>query len=896
MSIQPVDDHDLPEVRGADALAVRASANDKRAELLRTEIATRAQLATMKAEMERQRAEIEADFRQQESELIAHMRPMLAELDRMKQVIHTVDLYLGRSEEMLLIRDGEPAGCEEQIVVRQRVLAADEESLVLIDEGGVDARRMDRFIEWIASSIENTTRVLPEPKCVVCVVPSRQSRDYKDPWLNSAMGEANSQTHWLFRNGERLWVMTTDFTAGQVITPRLDEFTSFFESHDFRGNTTGTLTPGSDAWLKAEQAAGARKRHYMKVGMILQGVLDRTDVFAPLPEGGVNILSAAQAELQQVRFINELDMVLTDGRESFRSWQRRLNGQLQPGMRIVGAFDRYTGSFHEEYLPGDRWTRGYHPRLHPGNAEYPQTGTIYPIEGRNSRGELVIRYVRTEQIEKRDVPVPDQPGYVYPWAQVEAKNRASCVIRPDDRWVLPYDLATEADITYYLGHRDARKDYLHMVPIMRAALAAKQAERDAEAPFRQLLAGTLAAEHSMDLAEVDALLPEVVDRWKLGNRHHRALTGDTTHEAKALKGVRAEFAATRHARHGDGNDTAMQVARGTFGDRLLAVLAKRDGTYLAVARSAAVNNPFGAGWVDAQTITKTGITRPVTEWTTVQARTLSRTVTVWADEAWAAWKQADPAINLTGPELAEGIERLRNAAARQHPDLVVPAITTELTRDGKPARTITAVLHSPGVYKQWPAGTFLRWSRTSGGTVVWQQGGRGGVSRYGGSVSVDGVEYKGDGCFPWVEESNSYYSDVFRSRLAWIDADVFRAWMVDVDAHEDERRREQEAAHKVRLARSEWADRHRPLFEAHLREQAHYVFVEEFGTTAEDLFEHWLKNTFRGDPVRRVVNDLTGGNAWPGIAGKTVAEVSHGDVSPLIAGYRFPPLGEQDPR
>lgn len=891
MSVQPIGSADLPEVRGADAQAVRATANEKRAELLRRQIAADAQMATMKADMERRRAELEADFRRQEQELMAQVTPMLAELDRMKQVIHTVDLYLGRNEEMELLRDGEPAEADEQIVVRQRVLAADEESLVLVDEGGVDARKMDAFLEWVAASVENTALLLPEPKCVVAVVPSRQDRDYKDPWLNNTMHQANAQTHWLFRNGEKLWVMTTDFTAGQVITPRHDEFTSFFESRDFRGTKT-TLVPGSDAWLKAEEAAGARKRHYMKIGMILQGVLDRTEVFAPLPAGGVNILTAAQAELQQVRFINELDLVLTDGREPFAQWQRRLNAQLQPGMRIVGAFGHYNGDFHDLYIEGDRWTRGRHPRIHPGNADYPTTGAIYPIEGRNPNGEMVIRYVRTDKVEKRNVPVPGKPGYVYRYPhEVEATNRASCSIHADDSWVIPFDLASLDDLTYYLGHRDARKDYLTMVPIIRAAIAAKHAEREAEAPFRALLAGTLAAEHDMALDEVESLLPDVVDRWKLGNRHHRALTGDPAHEAKALRGVRAEFAATLNARHGEGNDTVLKVARGTFGDRLLAVLAKRDGTYLAIAHSVAENNPYKAGWLDTMPITKTGIAKAVTEWTTVQARTLSRANVVWADEAWATWRQADPTRDLTGPELVEGIQRALAAAAAEYPDHIVPAVTVKLEEDGhRPARIIKAVVHKPGTYKQWPNSAAVRWSRTSTGEVVWQHSNRSGMNSYNGTATIGGVEYKGDGNFPWVDESNHWFNDRTRSRLAWCDTEAFKAWMADVDVEMAKRRQRDEQDRAFWAAQREWIARHKPLFEDHLRTKAHEAFVEEFGAGAEDLFEHYFTKTFRTDKLRTVVNSLTSGRDWQASAGKTVGELRPKDVSPLIADYRFPPL------
>lgn len=862
-------------------------------ELARRQLAVQADIASAKADLERQRASMEAAFRKQMADLEAQAKPLRAELARMTEVLHTVDLYLGRSEEMELLRDGEPAEAAEPIVVRQRVLAADEESLVLIEDGGVDARRMDAFFDWISASVENTARLLPEPKCVVAVVPTRQERDYGDPWTNAAVGAANAQTHWLFRNGEQLWVMTTDFNAGATITPRLDEFVQFFRAKDWRGRPTGdTLVPGSDEWLAAEQAADARKRHFMKVGMILQGVLDRTEVFAPLPEGGVNILTAAQAELQQVRFVNELDLVLTDGRESFREWQTRLNSLLRPGLRIVGAFNRWGGErgFGDEYVKAETWHRGYHPRLHPGSAEYPVSGEVYPIEDRNKAGELVFRYARTEKVEKRNVPVPGEPGYVYPWAMVEPKNRASCIVRATDAWILPYDLASIDDLTYYLNHREARKSYQTMVPILKAAIAAKLAERDAEAPFRALLAGDLAERHGLDADAVEALLPDVVDRWKLGNRHHRALTGDAAHEGKALKGVRAEFAATINAQTPGLRSVVEQAARNQFGNRLLAILSKRDGTFLAVARSTGAPNPFNLGWVDVMPVTKTGITKPVTEWTTVAPRTLTTTETVWAHDDWATWTMPEPAVRLTGPELDELAAQLRDKAIADHPDHRAVAVMQALDVDWprKPSKVLAVVLHKPGKAKPLKLGA--AWRRDKGKAVLGTVRHDYSSGLYCGTVVVAGAEYAGDGTFPWVEEGNSYFNDVSRRRLVWLDPDTFRAWMGDVDAKKAADKAARKANDERWAAFHRWKKVHGAALEQHLRTQLHESFVAEYGTGADDLFEPYLAKQ-KLSPARAAANRNVTIPDWPNIAGRTVGETATGDIPLIVASYRYPDQG-----
>ena len=68
-------------------------------------------------------------------------------------------------------------------------------------------------------------------------------------------------------------------------------------------------------------------------------------------------------------------------------------------------------------------------------------------------------------------------GYVYSAEMpVTPSRRASCLVMPDDTWVLPYDLVSVDELSYYLNSRDSRKSFLSMVPTIRAALAAKQAE------------------------------------------------------------------------------------------------------------------------------------------------------------------------------------------------------------------------------------------------------------------------------------------------------------------------------------------------------------------------------------------------------------------------------------
>src|SRR5690606_3362430 len=77
--------------------------------------------------------------------------------------------------------------------------------------------------------------------------------------------------------------------------------------------------------------------------------------------------------------------------------------------------------------------------------------------------------------------------------------------------------------------------YLSMFPALRAARSALRAEKEAEAPFRALLAAHLEKE-GLDASDID----DLIRWWKTANKWHRALNGDAEHEARAARGILAE--------------------------------------------------------------------------------------------------------------------------------------------------------------------------------------------------------------------------------------------------------------------------------------------------------------------------------------------------------------------
>lgn len=639
--------------RGQAAVDARAQAATARAEAASAQLELTRQMDAAKADLRRQRDELDRQHRAAMQELEARMAPLKAELERLQEVAWTIDLYLGRDEHVELLRDGSPAPADTPLVVRSSVLFADEESLLLVEHGGVDFRTVDAFLHWLVAAPENLDRVVPDQRCIVAVKPSRQGRDYGDPWMANYARQANERAHWIVRNGERVYLLVTgvDLPIGNRITPKQDEFTAMFTVKGV------PLEPGSDAWVQAEKRAEARQRHFMRLMLVIQGLVDRSVCLRPLPDSGVNVMSMAAHDSGQVVLLDEDRLALTDGRPSFRAWQKSLNGRLRSGVRVVLA----TGSkaFRSDNDTHDSNGRNQYrnQRITPERCgSLPASGEPHLIESAKD-GRFTIRFARTDEVWRRDVYRGEHP--------VVPSKRASLWFTGDESWVLPFDLASRDDLVYYLNRRSDRQNYLDMVPVLRAAIAAKDAEATAEAGFREFLAGRVGEEN------VDGL----VTWWKTAHGTGRPLTGDGPYEAKASAAIIAE-----HERRAAGaihaaTDAVVVAAARTAIPGLLAV-ARKGKDYQAYTVTDADRGP----WLTIHDLDATGAVTVVRPWQILSPRTMPTLDILYATEQWALHPlRPNVSAALTGPELDALCEQMRTALTKRGatPIAVVAGFTSE---------------------------------------------------------------------------------------------------------------------------------------------------------------------------------------------------------------------------
>jgi len=640
-------------VNGADsAVAVKAQMAAARARVALAHKGALEAQASAKEAIRRQQDELAQAMWAMDKELA----PLLAQVALLAEGIATINLYLGRDEEIVTLTSGAPALAATPVHVRQQVLAMDEESALNAGIGGIDVRNIAAFDQWITSDPANLEQVLPEQRGVVAIMARREYRDYGDPWANQHLNAQNRETWWLIRNGENLYRMLTDFNVGRRLVPARNEFTSMFVDP----YSKKPLEPGSRDWLKAEERAGARERHFMKIALILQGLIDRTAVFAPLPVAGLSLLRPDHYDAGHVVLIADDENQITSGRTPFREWLSAKNAQLTPGMRVI------VNTLHEDWPTAGRYDE--HPRIHPSRAEYPRSTAVHVIKKRVGGGDLSFTYPRT-----REEWLSDGRGRE---TLRLPSTAASCTISASDAFVLPIDLVTVAEMRDYLAARTERHAYASMFPTLNAAIAFKLAEAVQERPFRDLLAAQVAQAEDIDQVAAAELVDPLVDWWKVGNRWHRALSGEPAAEAKAARAILAERSRLARAGGPDSRDARVVAQVLAAHPDALLIARRKDGTYVALTPherrwalpTDTAHNAYGDQvapldvWVARRDFTTTGKAKGVQGWVIPAPATVSRWIALYSSQAWASWnRRAVVADHLTDPEIAAAAEALATA-------------------------------------------------------------------------------------------------------------------------------------------------------------------------------------------------------------------------------------------
>ncbi len=351
----------------------------------------------------------------------APLAPMRAESEVLKKQtetiedrIFTVELYAGLCEELTKIREGKPAGNDEQVCLFQRRHYMDEECLVDYTAGGMNFKKIEEFDQWLLKK-NNRERVLPFPKCIVAFRIRRHDKDYGTPTSLaqiisfSNMSKWDKKTFLYIRNGESYYRLQTDIDFGENLFPKdgvpllssgnlyikarssqisviaEDEYKELKAEED---KEEAEYKRDMKAWKKLSEKQKEKKgfepyrnhrwdkyelldhdtvyyddameylasiaKDHNRIAIVLQGILDRSESLHPHPPWQ---LWTEEGFKTGIKLIFDNQGLVSGKRPDFEAYRARLNKSITKGTHTIGQEDLWER--REARKENDRRSRGY---------------------------------------------------------------------------------------------------------------------------------------------------------------------------------------------------------------------------------------------------------------------------------------------------------------------------------------------------------------------------------------------------------------------------------------------------------------------------------------------------------------------------------------------------------
>lgn len=239
----------------------------------------------------------------------------------------------------------------------------------------------------------------------------------------------------------------------------------------------------------------------------MQGLLDRTPIFQPMPHP-LNVFDATTYG-EALVLVYDTDPALYTGQEYYTAWQERLNAQIRAGSRIAVAVNRQDADYPRFYAP-TYYRESY-------NVPPPPPPGIYTVEevlpahkswrDYHDEERLLIRYNPHDEVTW---------GAGWEYEPHPRKNRVTYIVYRSDAWVLNYDQLDITSVEHYIASRLERRKYLQVIPLLWTVRDCLQAEQEWEEHFVQLVVARQQCPA--------ALVREAVTWWKTKVRATRPLT------------------------------------------------------------------------------------------------------------------------------------------------------------------------------------------------------------------------------------------------------------------------------------------------------------------------------------------------------------------------------------
>lgn len=338
-----------------------------------------------------------------------------------KKRIFGVELYAGLIEEVTVVQEGEPAAVNEPLWLFQRRHYMDEECLIDYDAGGMTFEKLEDFDKWLLRP-RNLARILPHPRCLVAFQVRRKGKEERycrrepslQDFIKMVFGYGDKPDKWTYlymRNGDRVYRLRTGIEFGERLFPDAEHSVlvtgkiyairecGSFERLATEGEYLDTkrreaeeerkikkLPKKERFWFHSEiryptekwilwdhdtvyyddiaRFVGDQLEDHNRLVLVLQGLLDRSEVFHPHPSYKL---------WMQEDFTRAIKLVYDDSRAlvagdvpNFAAYQSTLNSSLHKGSNTVGQDDywqRVEAKRENEREARNAWRRHGEPRV-----------------------------------------------------------------------------------------------------------------------------------------------------------------------------------------------------------------------------------------------------------------------------------------------------------------------------------------------------------------------------------------------------------------------------------------------------------------------------------------------------------------------------------------------------
>lgn len=444
--------------------------------------------------------------------MTAAVIPLKANAEVMKGAINiiegrifNVELYAGLTEQVKLIREGEPAGVAEKVHLMQRMHYMDEECLANYEVGGMTFNDLPAFDAWIA---KNMARVLPFPKCMVAFRVRRSQKEFESTgslwdFINFILeGENDKKTYLYIRNGDRVYRMCTALEFGHQLFPDMKDpnqgellWVEVFGTHI----KDTVITQGEYEEMAREDEALEKERQekyrkaskkdrwqhqfaveqrvdkyepfnqssvfyddilkqetrklekHNRIVLILQGLLDRSEVFHPHPTWHIWTPEGFHQALELV--YDDTRALVAGGMPDFEAYRKRLNASIGVGTVTIGQdhiWARQEGDKYREKLEKDWRRQGtYAPAVHRpyGN---PGPGLLARV-AEVTKTKCVFKWHRERRV-------------IDPWTRQNPK--IPCSIQVARSALFNVDAYTPGDFKQFYDDPRSRALYLKWAPLL----------------------------------------------------------------------------------------------------------------------------------------------------------------------------------------------------------------------------------------------------------------------------------------------------------------------------------------------------------------------------------------------------------------------------------------------